>query len=72
MLVKQGIAKGTSPCAGARGVLAPSSSASRRRRHKGTLESPDKLLKVNHESVHQIECDNLCMDTYLTFPRGGR
>jgi hypothetical protein len=30
-----------SPSAGARGVLAPSSSPSRRRRHKGALESPD-------------------------------
>ena len=34
------IAKGGEPCAGARGVLAPSSPPSRRRRQKGALENP--------------------------------
>ena len=37
---QKGIAKGAWPFAGARGVLAPSSSPSRRRRQKGELESP--------------------------------
>jgi hypothetical protein len=41
MLVKTGIAKGEPPFAGARGVLAPSTSPSRRRPHKGALESPE-------------------------------
>ena len=40
MLAKKRIAKGGEPCAGARGVLEPSSSPSRRRRHKGALEGP--------------------------------
>jgi len=40
MLVTKGIAKGEPPFAGARGVLAPSTFPSRRRRQKGELESP--------------------------------
>jgi len=41
---QKGIAKGGSPFAGARGVLAPSSSPSRHRRQKGALESPGAIL----------------------------
>ncbi len=39
VLVAVGVQR-TKPCAGARGVLAPSTSPSRRRRHKGEVESP--------------------------------
>jgi len=42
----KGDCKGASPFAGARGVLAPSTSPSRRRRHKGELESPDKKVEI--------------------------
>jgi hypothetical protein len=51
MLVIQGIAQGGSPCAGVRGVLAPSSSPSRRRLHKGALESPDKRNSLLDEPL---------------------
>ena len=46
MLVKTGIAKGGSPFAGARGVLALSSSSSRRRRQRIALESPVISFKL--------------------------
>jgi len=39
MLATKGIAKGGEPFGGARGVLAPSSPSSRRRRQKGEVES---------------------------------
>ncbi len=53
MLGKKGMAKGEPPFAGARGVLAASSSPSRRRRQKGALESPALHLQ-NYRHLSQI------------------
>ena len=55
ILVKTEIAMGGSPFAGARGALAPSSSPCRRRRQKGTLESPKaRWNATNLVAFHRI------------------